>query len=127
MVFPPMPRHELHALGRRICTAIASEPVEVAGTRLQVTASLGLIGYPPFPEALDLLGWEQLVSLADRALYEVKAHGRNGWAVYEASPSRSPLPDADPVRRDPGELVRSGHLVLRGPHHPAAAAPSPSD
>jgi diguanylate cyclase (GGDEF)-like protein len=127
MVFRPMPRHELHALGRRICTAIASEPVEVAGTCLQVTASLGLIGYPPFPEALDLLGWEQLVSLADRALYEVKAHGRNGWAVYEASPSRSPLPDADPVRRDPGELVRSGHLVLRGPHHPTAAAPSPSD
>ena len=65
--------------------------------------------------------------MADRALYEVKAHGRNGWAVYEASPSRSPLPDADPVRRDPGELVRSGHLVLRGPHHPAGAAPSPPD
>ena len=127
MVFRPMPRHELHALGRRICTAIASEPVEVAGTCLQVTASLGLIGYPPFPEALDLLGWEQLVSLADRALYEVKAHGRNGWAVYEASPSRSPLPDADHVRRDPGELVRGGHLVLRGPHHPTAAAPSPFD
>lgn len=57
MVFRPMPRHELHALGRRICTAIASEPVEVAGTRLQATASLGLIGYLPFPEALDLLGW----------------------------------------------------------------------
>ena len=107
MVFRPMPRHELHALGRRICTAIASEPVEVAGTRLQVTASLGLIGYPPFPEALDLLGWEQLVSLADRALYEVKAHGRNGWAVYEASPSRSPLPDADAVRHGlSGNLCR---------------------
>ncbi|WP_447940426.1 two-component regulator propeller domain-containing protein [Pseudoxanthomonas mexicana] len=127
MVFRPMPRHDLHALGRRICTAIASEPVDVAGTRLQVTASLGLIGYPPFPETPDLLGWEQLVSLADRALYEVKAHGRNGWALYEASPSPSPLPDADHVRRDPGELVRDGHLALRGPHHPTAAAPSPTD
>lgn len=127
MVFRPMPRHELHALGRRICTAIASEPVEVADTRLHVTASLGVIGYPPFPEAPELLGWEQLVSLADRALYQVKAQGRNGWAVYEASPSRSPLPDADHVRRDPGELVRGGHLVLRGPHHPTAAAPSPFD
>ncbi|MFT3669275.1 MAG: two-component regulator propeller domain-containing protein [Pseudoxanthomonas sp.] len=120
MVFRPMPRHDLHALGRRICTAIASEPVDVAGTRLQVTASLGVIGYPPFPDAPDLLGWEQLVSLADRALYEVKAHGRNGWALYEGVPSSSPLPDADLVRRDPGELVRRGHLVLRGPHHPAS-------
>ncbi len=125
MVFRPMPRHDLHALGRRICTAIAAEPVEVAGTRLQVTASLGVIGYPPFPDAPDLLGWEQLVSLADRALYEVKAHGRNGWALYEATSPSSPLPDAEHVRRDPGELIRQGHLVLRGPHHPAS--PTPSD
>ena len=95
----------------------------MAGARLQVTASLGLVGYPPFAEAPDLLGWEQLVSLADRALYEVKAHGRNGWALYEASPSPSPLPDADHVRRDPGELVRDGHLALRGPHHPTSRMP----
>ena len=125
MVFRPMPRHELHALGRRICTAIAAEPVDVAGAQLQVTASLGLIGYPPFPGAPDLLGWEQLVSLADRALYEVKAHGRNGWALYETTPLPLPVVDADQVRRDPGELVRSGHLALRGPHHPAKMA-SPS-
>lgn len=126
MVFRPMPRHELHALGRRICSAIASEPVEVAGTRLQVTASLGLIGYPPFPDAPELLGWEQLVSLADRALYEVKAHGRNGWALYEATPLPLPTLDADHVRRDPGDLVRSGHLALRGPHHPSTpSAPTP--
>jgi hypothetical protein len=26
--------------------------------------------------------------------------------------------DPDQVRRDPGDLVRSGHLALRGPHHP---------
>lgn len=123
MVFRPMPRHELHALGRRICTAIATEPVDVAGTRLRVTASLGLIGYPPFPTAPDLLGWEQLVSLADRALYEVKARGRNGWALYEATPLPLPALDVDHLRRDPGELVRSGHLVLRGPHHPSASTP----
>ncbi|CAN7206378.1 diguanylate cyclase [Pseudoxanthomonas sp. LjRoot168] len=118
MVFRPMPRHELHALGRRICLAIAAEPVDVAGARLQVTASLGVIGYPPFASAPDLLGWEQLVSLADRALYEVKAHGRNGWALYEATPLALPALDADQVRRDPAELVRRGHLALRGPHHP---------
>nr|WP_225583806.1 ligand-binding sensor domain-containing diguanylate cyclase [Pseudoxanthomonas sp. PXM02] len=126
MVFRPMPRHELHALGRRICTAIATEPVDVAGVSLQVTASLGLVGYPPFPSAPDLLGWEQLVSLADRALYEVKAHGRNGWALYEATALPLPSLDPDQVRRDPGDLVRSGHLALRGPHHPAATPAPPS-
>jgi len=125
MVFRPMPRHELHALGRRICTAIAAEPVEVSGARLQVTASLGLIGYPPFPDTPDLLGWEQLVSLADRALYDVKAHGRNGWALYEATPLPLPSLDPDLLRRDPGELVRRGHLVLRGPHHPTPSPPAP--
>jgi diguanylate cyclase (GGDEF)-like protein len=123
LVFRPMPRHELHALGRRICTAIAAEPVDVPGARLQVTASLGLIGYVPFPDAPELLGWEQLVSLADRALYEVKANGRNGWALYEAAASPLPSLDPDLLRRDPGELVRNGHLVLRGPHHPAPLPP----
>ena len=124
MVFRPMPRHELHALGRRICTAIAAQPIEVAGAHLQVTASLGLIGYPPFATAPDLLGWEQLVSLADRALYEVKANGRNGWALYEATTLPLPPLDPDLLRRDPGELVRRGNLALRGPHHPLATPPA---
>jgi FOG: GGDEF domain len=112
--------------GAAVCTAIAATPVEVAGAHVQVTASLGLIGYPPFPDAPDLLGWEQLVSLADRALYAVKAHGRNGWALYEATPLPLPALDADHVRRDPGELVRSGHLALRGPHHPAPTTSAPT-
>ncbi|WAC63155.1 diguanylate cyclase [Pseudoxanthomonas sp. SL93] len=118
LVFRPMPRHELHAMGRRICTTIACTPVETGQETLKVTASLGLIGYPPFPQAPDLLGWEQLVSLADRALYQVKADGRNGWAHYALG--TAPLPDLgeDTLRRDPAELVRAGCLQLHGPHHP---------
>jgi diguanylate cyclase (GGDEF)-like protein len=118
LVFRPMPRHELHALGRRICTTIASRPVETGQETLRVTASLGLIGYPPFPQAPDLLGWEQLVSLADRALYQVKADGRNGWAHYSVGAAPLPDLDEDTLRRDPAELVRAGCLHLHGPHHP---------
>lgn len=124
LVFRPIPRHELPLLGRRICSAIAARPVDTGQETLDVTASVGLIGYPPFPDAPRLLGWEQLVSLADRALYQVKAHGRNGWAHYE--PSGLPLPDAgeDALRRDPAELIRRGSLRLHGPHHARTPAPA---
>ena len=126
MVFRPMPRHEVSALGRRICTAIASQPMEVGQAALQVTASLGLVGSPPFAAAPDLLGWEQLVSLADRALYQVKAHGRNGWAFYEAVNTALSAQEAEALRADPADLIRNGHLQLRGPYHPAMPA-SPKD
>ena len=41
---------------------------------------------------LPLAGWEQLVELADAALYWVKENGRNGWSAL------GPAPDGDLAR-----------------------------
>ncbi|WP_411832821.1 diguanylate cyclase domain-containing protein [Pseudoxanthomonas mexicana] len=120
MVFRPMPRADLAALGQRLCMAVAAHRFDIGGADLQITASLGLIEYPLFPNQPDLLSWEQLVSLADRALYQVKQHGRNGWAAYRPTSLRPSAGEGGAHRLDPGELIRRGCLQLTGPHHPCA-------
>jgi diguanylate cyclase (GGDEF)-like protein len=125
LAFRPLPRSELQALGLRICTALAGHRFDIRGEALTVTASLGLMEYPPFAASPQLLGWEQLVSLADRALYQVKRHGRNGWASYRAAGLAPPEEGAGLLRRDLVELIRGGYLKLDGPHHPQTPAQDP--
>jgi len=116
LVFRPMPRAQLRILGERVCRRIAEHPFDIGnGTPLQVTISLGLMEYPPFPDAPQLLGWEQMVALADRALYEVKTHGRNGWAAWRPSRSATPATDS-PWEGPPGQLIDDGLLTLVGSH-----------
>jgi hypothetical protein len=69
--------------------------------------------YPPFPEAPHLLGWEQMVTLADRALYHVKTHGRNGWAAYRRAPHAT-WAGIEACNGHPAQLVETGQLVLVG-------------
>jgi len=114
LVFRPMPRAQLHALGERVCQAIAQKPFAIGqGRTLQVTVSLGLMEYPPFPEAPHLLGWEQMVTLADRALYHVKTHGRNGWAAYRRAPQATQA-GIEACNGNPAQLIETGQLVLIG-------------
>ena len=70
----------------RILRTITKEPFDVGGTRLPVTASLGVadLGQLHQPSA------EQLVRAADAALYRAKADGRARIVVYD--------PNSDPTR-----------------------------
>ena len=111
LVFRPMPRGDVPALGARICSTIASRPFPLPdGSKVTVTASVGLAECPPFPQRPDLLGWEQLVALADRALYWIKENGRNGWACYRARADAEP--PADAAEATPAALIDAGLLVL---------------
>ena len=70
-------------LAERIRAAVAAEPFELPGaaSRLPVTVSIGVAEHSPAPDELDLkvIG-ERLLALADAALYEAKAGGRNAVA-----------------------------------------------
>ena len=113
VVFRPMPNRHLPMLGERIRGAISNHRFEVGSAEpLRLTCSIGFIECPLFRDARGSLGWEQMVELADRALYYVKTHGRNGWAAFR------PKPDADldgllqALRGDPGQLIEQGRLDL---------------
>lgn len=67
-------------LAERIRLAVAEEPFELTGVpdRLPVTVSIGVAEHSPTPEEHDLkIVGERLLALADVALYEAKAGGRN--------------------------------------------------
>jgi diguanylate cyclase (GGDEF)-like protein len=94
---------ELPALTRRILAAVRGVGmVRPDGSELELTASLGWCEFPSFD--LDASRWEEVLHLADIALYDAKASGRNnarGWlwnpeatatAIDAALQSREPPP-----------------------------------
>jgi diguanylate cyclase (GGDEF)-like protein len=67
-------------LAERIRAAVAAEPFELPGVEalLPVTVSIGVAEHSPVSADLDLkVVGERLIALADLALYEAKAGGRN--------------------------------------------------
>ncbi|NUS38053.1 MAG: diguanylate cyclase [Lysobacter sp.] len=82
LVFRPMAGRHLEALGERIRECIALHSFDIGtGEPLRLTCSVGLAEYPLFQEAQHGVGWEEIVELADAAMYWVKQHGRDGWAA----------------------------------------------
>jgi diguanylate cyclase (GGDEF)-like protein len=82
LVFRPMGGRHLEALGERIRECIARQAFDIGtGEPLRLTCSVGLAEYPLFHEAQHGVGWEEIVELADAAMYWVKQHGRDGWAA----------------------------------------------
>jgi diguanylate cyclase (GGDEF)-like protein len=70
-------------LAERIRAAVAAEPFVLPGVAspLPVTVSIGVSEHSPTPDELDLrVVGERLLALADVALYEAKAGGRNAVA-----------------------------------------------
>ena len=55
----------------------ASEPMEIEGECIAVTASLGIAIYPT-----DDTDIETLIRKSDEAMYYIKTHGRNGLWFY---------------------------------------------
>jgi diguanylate cyclase (GGDEF)-like protein len=60
----------------KILAALA-EPIRVAGNEVQIGVSIGI---SVFPE--DAADKEELLKYADRAMYHVKAAGRNSYSFY---------------------------------------------
>lgn len=90
LVFRPTPPNLLPQLGERVRSAVADHRFDLgAGKSQPITCSIGLVEHPLFFDAQGTLEWEQLLELADRALYHVKRNGRNGWAAYRPAPGIS--------------------------------------
>jgi diguanylate cyclase (GGDEF)-like protein len=83
LVFRPMRSEEAPRIAERVRRSVAEHPFDLGQERtLQVTTSIGFIEYPLFLVGPHTPDWQRMVELADRALYAVKASGRNGWATW---------------------------------------------
>lgn len=125
LVLRPQPRGSLARIGERLCACVAAHRFDLGnGVEHRLTVSAGLVECPLFAHHPHLLDWEQLVTLADRALYRVKTSGRNGWMACRPRPD-APLPDdLSPFQGNPRRLLDSGLLELVGDHLPKPPGPS---
>jgi diguanylate cyclase (GGDEF)-like protein len=72
-------RTEAVALAARVLANVAREPFEIkgAGVSLHRTCSIGWAAFPWNPESAGEVSYEEVLGLADKALYEAKHSGRN--------------------------------------------------
>jgi diguanylate cyclase (GGDEF)-like protein len=126
LVFRPQPGDGIARIGARLCGEVAAHAFVLDdGTHRRLTASVGLIDYPLFPDAPRLLGWEQMVTLADRALYRAKSAGRNTWAAFRARDGAQPPAGMTAFEGDPTWLLESDLVEPLGP--PPGSGDPPGD
>jgi diguanylate cyclase (GGDEF)-like protein len=83
---------DLTELAERIRAALAQQVFELGeGRVVRTTCSIGFASYPFFREQLDALSWEQVVGVANRALYVAKASGRNAWVGFHPGITALPI------------------------------------
>ncbi len=112
-------RDEAAEMAERIRQAVANYSFDVGdGMHLHKTASIGFASYPFYQQHPDALGWEQVVNIADRALYAAKKAGRDCWVGINSELGGSfhanPLQDDKLIRSlERGELrIQASRLVV---------------
>jgi diguanylate cyclase (GGDEF)-like protein len=104
--------NHLVELAERIRSSVAQHVFEIGeGRMVRTTCSIGFACYPFFREQLDALSWEQVVGVADRALYVAKASGRNAWVGFHPGIAALPIQGLfGAICHGTQNLVREGTL-----------------
>jgi diguanylate cyclase (GGDEF)-like protein len=101
-------KHAAH-LAERIRNALGSRVFPVGdGQVARITTSIGYASYPFIKDRPELLDWEEVLGVADAAMYEAKQK-RNAWVGIEGidwEGSGDELYRA--IKSDPGQLAEDG-------------------
>lgn len=108
---------EAEALAERIRSRIADTAYVLdSGEIVRTTCSIGFACYPFVRTNPELLSWEQVINLADKAMYEAKKI-RNAWVGFlstsKTAGSEGTVPESIPATAHLFEAVQQGRLELR--------------
>jgi diguanylate cyclase (GGDEF)-like protein len=105
---------ESEALAERIRSRIESKAFGLGnGQVAHTTCSIGYACYPFVQGQPDLLGWEQVLGLADRAMYEAK-QTRNASVGFRATAKSAQCERLyQKLQQDPAALAREGFIEVR--------------
>ena len=101
-------------MAERVRTRIEQHLFELEdGQTARTTCTIGFACYPFIRSELDALTWEQVVSVADRALYVAKRSGRNAWVGLISTDKTRLKGLLGSVRYDPLTMIERGDLDVR--------------
>lgn len=111
-------RTEAELLARRVLAAVADSPfiLEGSGESIYRSCSLGWAAFPWFPDNPRAVGYEEVLTLADRGLNRAKQSGKN--CAVGMMPAKGKVP-ATTVSGLHSTLLNVDFLAVAGPHpHP---------
>jgi diguanylate cyclase (GGDEF)-like protein len=101
---------QVSALAERIRAEVESTTFDIGeGQVARTTCSVGYACYPFVRSEPDLFGWEDMLGLADAALYAAKGQ-RNAWVGFLSTQQPPPADVNRSARIDPERLLEAGAL-----------------
>jgi diguanylate cyclase (GGDEF)-like protein len=88
LILPEAGLEESFVIAERIRRLVESTPFEVAGAQVNLTLSMGISNFPSHRAKSK----EELVKMADQALYDAKRGGRNKVCIFTGKSSRWTVP-----------------------------------
>ena len=106
-------------LARRILDAIGTGPVDARTCMVPVTVTAGVVPLPPGGDGAD---WQDAIRLADWALYQGKAQGRNQARIVErlGAPASAVLAAIDGAAGEASPGAMMDVACVPGPRQPPA-------
>lgn len=107
----------LNVIAERMMDEANEAVFEVDGIEggLRCTCSIGVSHFPFVQSKPDAMNWEQIVDVADCAIYMAKRLGRNGWVAIHGT-EKALVDDAQNFLRrlkaDPASLVEAGEIMI---------------
>ena len=113
LVCRPSARQFMPVLGERIRRAVAEHCFDLGdNVQVKLTCSIGLAESGLYLNGQQSVGWEQLVELADAALYWVKENGRNGWSALRPNPNVDFAELIEKLHLGAQIMIDTGRVVL---------------
>ncbi|MES2069433.1 MAG: diguanylate cyclase [Pseudomonadota bacterium] len=106
-------RERADELAARVCAVVADQAFSLdEHTRLSQTCSVGFACYPFVTSQPRAVNWQDVIDIADIALYTVKHAGRNGWVGLFGEAHAWPDLLLCTLKADPQKVIMNQELRL---------------